>query len=198
MNAYILDNNSGGTTYIRWGRTTCPNDTSAKLVYDGYAAGSHYTHAGGGANYVCLPRDPLFETDVTGGLRSFMYGAEYEIPSGILNNLNNQDVPCAVCMTPRTNVLMIPGRNLCFNDWQLEYHGFLMSSYLGHAASKEYTCMDIDPESLESGSENDNGALFYLVEGQCGALKCPPYIQGQEITCAVCSYRGGTNSTSGN
>ena len=167
-------------------------------MYEGYAAGSHHTHAGGGANYVCLPRDPLFEDDITGGSRSLMYGAEYEIPSGVLNSLHDHDVPCAVCRTPRTNVLMIPGRNQCYNDWKLEYHGFLMSDYYGHASSKEYACMDSDPESLNSGTTNDNGALFYLVEGRCGSLKCPPYIEGREITCAVCSYCGRARSTPGN
>ena len=31
---------SGGVTYIRWGRTTCPNTTGTELVYKGRAAGS--------------------------------------------------------------------------------------------------------------------------------------------------------------
>ena len=193
---FILDNTPGGTTYIRWGRTSCSNTTAAELVYEGYAAGSHYTHSGGGANYVCLPRDPLFEPDVTSGSTSLIYGAEYETNSGAWKIYHNQDVPCAVCRTPRTNVLMLPGRNQCYNDWQLEYTGFLMSDYYGYS-SKEYTCVDAYPETLNSGSTNANGALFYFVEARCGALKCPPYIEGREITCAVCSYRGRASSTPG-
>ena len=109
---------------------------------------------------------------------------------------HNQDVPCAVWRTPRTNVLMLPGRNQCYNDWQLEYTGFLMSDYYGYS-SKEYACVDAYPETLNSGSTNANGALFYFVEARCGALKCPPYIEGREITCAVCSYRGRASSTPG-
>ena len=90
----------------------------------------------------------------------------------------------------------LPGRNQCYNDWQLEYTGFLMSHYYGYS-SKEYTCVDAYPETLNSGSTNANGALFYFVEARCGALKCPPYIEGREITCAVCSYRGRASSTPG-
>ena len=41
---------SGGATYIRWGRTTCPDTEGTELVYAGRAAGSHYSYSGGGAN----------------------------------------------------------------------------------------------------------------------------------------------------
>ena len=46
---------SGGATYIRWGRTTCPNATETELVYAGRAAGTHYTQKGGTNNYLCHP-----------------------------------------------------------------------------------------------------------------------------------------------
>ena len=52
--------NSGkGVVYTRWGRTSCPNDTGAELVYEGITGGSFWDH-GGGANYVCLPKDPQY------------------------------------------------------------------------------------------------------------------------------------------
>ena len=50
---------SGGVVYIRWGRTTCPN-TGAELLYKGIAGGSHYSHSGGGANYLCLHKVPQY------------------------------------------------------------------------------------------------------------------------------------------
>ena len=53
---------AGGAVYTRWGRTTCPNVTGTQLVYAGRAAGSHYAHKGGGANYLCLPNDPSYLT----------------------------------------------------------------------------------------------------------------------------------------
>ena len=186
----FTDNVRDGTTYIRWGKTSCSNYTDAELVYDGYATGGYYTHTGSGTNYLCLPKDPLHEPDIASGSRVRIYGAEYTKQPGFKNNLHNHDVPCAVCRTHRTNVLMIPGRKQCYNKWRLEYHGFLMTSLYTDASPKEFVCMDADPESLDSGFEDQNGALFYPVEARCGSLKCPPYIDNREVTCSVCSYIG--------
>ena len=33
---------SGGVTYVRWGRTTCPDTEGTEAVYTGRAAGTHY------------------------------------------------------------------------------------------------------------------------------------------------------------
>ena len=41
---------SGGVTYVRWGRTTCPNTPGTELVYTGRAAGSSWDISGGGGN----------------------------------------------------------------------------------------------------------------------------------------------------
>ena len=49
---------SGGATYIRWGKTSCPSITGTSLLYNGRAAKSYYNHAGGGGNYQCLPNNP--------------------------------------------------------------------------------------------------------------------------------------------
>ena len=50
---------SGGATYIRWGKSSCP--TSSEEVYSGIAAGSHYSHSGGGTNYLCMPKVPEYD-----------------------------------------------------------------------------------------------------------------------------------------
>ena len=49
---------AGGVVYTRWGRTSCPSNTGAQLLYEGIAGGSYYNTYGGGANYVCLPKVP--------------------------------------------------------------------------------------------------------------------------------------------
>ena len=49
---------SGGVTYVRWGRTTCPDTEGTEVVYTGRAAGSYYYHKGGGANYQCVTEEP--------------------------------------------------------------------------------------------------------------------------------------------
>ena len=69
----------GGNVYIRWGRTTCPNTTGTELVYQGIAAGSWYSHTGGGANYLCLPQEPKYSNYRPGVQgHSPLYGTEYE------------------------------------------------------------------------------------------------------------------------
>ena len=68
---------SGGVSYIRWGRITCP--TGATLVYNGKAAGSHYSKGGGATNHLCLPNDPEYLTYKSGkwSHSSKIYAAEY-------------------------------------------------------------------------------------------------------------------------
>ena len=40
-----------------------------------------------------------------------------------------------------------------------------------------------------TGAEDEGGAFFYPVEGNCqnGNLPCDPYINGAELACVVCS-----------
>ena len=190
--ARIQSKSQGGSTYVRWGRTSCPgNDTDQ--VYSGYTAGSHYSETGAAVNYLCL--SPVAQwasyTDaVDSGAK--IYGAEYELTDqrSILffgNPLIDDNVPCSVCRSSRSSVLMVPGRNTCFNGWNLEYAGYLASGGYGHRAATEYLCLDANPETLPGGFSDQNGKLFYLVEGICGSLECPPYENGRELTCAVCS-----------
>ena len=121
---------SGGVTYVRWGRSSCPNVTGAELVYKGRAAGSWYSHSGGGANYQCITENPRnFEFGPGTVDHSLMYGVEYESggPSSI-SPLQNEDVPCAVCyVATRDTVLMIPGTYVCPRSWTREYYGWLMA-----------------------------------------------------------------------
>ena len=48
---------NGGVVFTRWGRFACPNTTRTQLLYKGKAAGSHYSHTGGGANYIFKSND---------------------------------------------------------------------------------------------------------------------------------------------
>ena len=84
------------------------------LIIVGQAGGNNYNNKGGGSNYRYLLNDPdngkpySYANDV-------LYEAEYEVggsekPSG-LDNLENKDVPCAVCRRRgKSFVLMIPGK----------------------------------------------------------------------------------------
>ena len=102
-------------------------------------------------------------------------------------NLHDEDVPCSVCRITRPTVIMIPGRNQCYSGWTLEYKGYLVAGYYGHTAPTEYVCLVDNPDVIPHGHANQNGKLFYMVEGRCGSLTCPPYVDGRELTCVVCS-----------
>ncbi|XP_062573101.1 short-chain collagen C4-like [Saccostrea cucullata] len=179
----------GGSVYTRWGRKNCPK--TAILVYSGYVGGSHYVHRGGAVEPLCLPKDPQWGRNNRrmDNSRGFVYGAEYEVKRDIVNSdVHNQDVPCAVCMTENEkSVIVIPARKTCYDGWRREYWGYLMTGYYNHPAASTYTCVDAHPQALHGGRGNHDGYLFYPVEARCGSLKCPPYKNGWEFTCVVCS-----------
>jgi hypothetical protein len=114
-----------------------------------------------------------------------MYGGEYEHN---FDGLTDQDTPCSVCLNKNAHSsIMIPGSNACYNGWNLECRGVLVSGYYGHKAASTYICLDEKPEIVDGGAANQDGKLLYTVVGKCGSLKCPPYKNNYEITCAVCS-----------
>ena len=165
-----------------------------KCVYTfiGYTAGGYHSDKGGGANMLCLPENPTWGKYKNGldSLRGYIYGAEIDIygPGNIFDhNVNQQDQPCVVCSSSYAVTHMFPGRVNCFPGWSLQYTGYLMSNFHGRDLNIEYFCMDSDPEALAHGGTNDDQSIIYLVEGRCGSLPCPPYVDGREIACAVCS-----------
>lgn len=62
-----------------------------------------------------------------------------------------------------------------------------MAGCKNHLAGTTYTCVDSHPDTLQGGSIYKGGKLFYPVEAHCGSLKCPPFVAGGELACAVCS-----------
>jgi hypothetical protein len=155
--------------------------------------GSWYQHTGGGSNYLCLPLNPIFDK-ITSGFQgnSYMYGTEYQT-SGQTNifpkTLHYHDAPCAVCYTKsRGSHLMIPARNVCPSGWNLEYKGYLMSAYYGNNNGRtQFICVDGNAEGTTGSQSSQDGAVLYFVESICGSLPCPPYADGKELTCVVCT-----------
>ncbi len=161
----------------------------------GIAGGKWYSHVGSGSNYLCLPATPEYD-DIQAGAQSsrgYVYSAEYELDHAFppYAEMDNQDVPCAVCRAVnRGSMMMIPAKMNCPSEWVREYHGYLMSGYHGHDSSFEFVCVDRNPEARPGGSSgNQYGALFYPVESRCssGNLPCGPYIDGGELACVVCT-----------
>ncbi|XP_078697937.1 uncharacterized protein LOC144925718 [Branchiostoma floridae x Branchiostoma belcheri] len=189
----LFQGQTGTSVYVRWGRKTCPTNHGTELIYSGVAGGSAHDQPGGGTNYQCLPTDPQwgrYQDGVQRG-KAYMYGAEYQLGTNIpfgSTSLHDNDVPCAVCYVPtRGSKLMIPARNTCYSGWTREYHGYLMAGKYNHPGSKEYVCVDEQPEVMPGGQADQNGALFYPVEARCGSLPCPRYEEGRELTCVVCT-----------
>ena len=143
---------SGGLTYIRWGRTVCPDTNDTELVYKGRVAGSYWSHSGGGSNYQCMTESPQnFDFGRGTADASYIYGAEYRafgnVPSSNLH-LNADDVPCAVCyVASRETVLMIPGTYICPSNWTREYYGYLMTerTHVAHKGRTTFECVDVAP-----------------------------------------------------
>ena len=175
---------AAGSIYTRWGSDSCPGDS--RLVYNGRAAGSFYSHTGSGGNHVCMPDTPEYSLPTRPGFdkHGVIYGTEYQTP---LNGVHDLNVPCAVCLAPRAVVMMLPAKTTCPSSWTTEYTGYLMSAHHRHQKST-YQCVDKDQMSLPGHHGNEDGALFYHVEADCGfGLLCPPYVEEKELTCAICT-----------
>ncbi|XP_036355763.1 short-chain collagen C4-like [Octopus sinensis] len=185
-----------GSLYTRWGRTTC--HTNSSLVYDGVVGGQFFAHFGGGSNLLCLPNDPIWANyTAVGEVGGWIYGSEYQLdlyPTNKLfsfanaESIHDHNVPCAICLTRKPAVvMMLPARNECYTGWTAEYSGYLMSERHSHQGRHEYVCVDYAPEADPAGYRDENGALLYFVQAACGSLPCPPYVNGRELTCVVCS-----------
>ena len=169
--------------YTRWGHNGCPNVPGTQFVYAGRAAGSYYNHRGSGANHLCMPQNPQYSLPTRSGVdrHGRLYGSEYQSP---LTTTQDLQVSCAVCLvTSRETVMMLPGRTACPISWTREYFGYLMSAHHDHHRSM-YECVDQSQASPLGGEGNENGALFYHVEVDCGyGLQCSPYTENLELTC---------------
>ncbi|XP_053399626.1 short-chain collagen C4-like [Mercenaria mercenaria] len=178
-----------GSVYVRWGRNICPEHAAA--IYNGYVAGKKHDDEGGGSDSLCLPSDPVWSnySDVDDRNRGFIYGTEFDEEGVNIFGYSvlQQDVPCVVCKTHKSAHVMVPARAKCYPGWKEEYSGYLMSAYRSHPGPHNHICVDSDPEFIPRGSDNDNEHILYLMEARCGSLPCPPYVQGRELPCVVCS-----------
>ena len=128
-------------------RTTCSNTTGTKLQYAGRAAGTWFSHGGGGANILCLPDRPhtlptLLEYKVDGHI-CMALSMRLMMVHFALSTITMSHVQC---VTHRT-VMMIPAQYACPSSWTREYYGYLMTSHYGHGHTI-YKCVDISPQSV--------------------------------------------------
>ena len=181
----IPGSGSGGSIYIRWGNSLCPNVPGTLLVYAGKTGGS-FANNGGGANHICMPPNPDYTLATRKGIQgyAYVYGTEYEDP---IVGTDDSNAPCAVCYTTRSTVMMIPAKTSCPPSWTKEYIGYLMTERQDLQRSM-YECVDSNQEPIpETRHLNRNGALLYHVEASCNGMDCPPYDPEKELTCVVCT-----------
>ena len=153
---------------------------------------SHYIHTGSGVNYLCLPLDPEDPDNVQGGEQNGarVYGVEYrKWNSGrFFADVDLHDAPCAVCEAQgRSQLLMIPAKRTCPAGWTFEYEGVLASEHSTHASGGEFICISKDPEATIGSQSIEAGDYMNVAEAVCGALPCPPYGNGNELSCVVCT-----------
>ena len=166
---------------VRWGKSSCPQVEGTQIVYSGITGGTFWNQQGGGANYLCMPKDPEYSPTLRyrpgANGHALVYGTEYELP---LQGSQDHDVPCAVChVSTRPTVLMIPAKASCPPTWTREYYGYLMIAQKGPGHYHTmFECVDKDQESLPDTQANTNGALY------CHRL---PYNNHQELNCVVCT-----------
>ena len=181
----------GGAMYVRWGKRSCPRIEGTKMMYSGFAGGTHYTHEGGGANLLCMPAEPEYTLDHRPGVGgySLMYKVDYAYPTRI--HIQHRSVPCAVChVSTRPAIFMIPAKTTCPSSWTREYYGYIMSSYAGEGRGRLlFECVDKDYEALPGSMNGANNDLLHHVEASCGdnGFPCPPYDEQKEINCVVCT-----------
>ena len=73
--------------------------------------GEHYTHSGGAANYLCLPKVPKYDQYKDGVQHGgLMYGTEYQLSFNPFDKtLQDHNAACAVCyVESRGSMLMMP------------------------------------------------------------------------------------------
>ena len=151
-------------------------------------AGVFYNQKGGGANYLCLPNDPEYETLNANPPHYYsqIYGTEYEWP---IAGSHDHNAPCAVChaMT-RAAKVMIPAKTSCPPNWTREYYGYLQGDAVWPNRQRtEYVCVDKAQVSVRGSHASMDGSTLFHVIAACHGIECPPYNANDVLTCTVCT-----------
>ena len=154
-------------------------------------AGTRHDQAGS-AEYLCLHKQPQFLSTRSGtqGEGSYLEGTEYASSQGpAFTSMAGHDAPCAVCYAPtRIAKITIPGRISCPPSWTREYYGYFMAErYHPTRKSRVPLCVDIRAQSVPGSGSGYFDSTLYFIETRCRGIACPPYSNGAEITCAVCT-----------
>ena len=185
------DAGSSGVTYVRWGRTVCPQGTST--VYTGVAAGTKYDTKGGTSDTLCLASNPQYRSgDGSSPTPAYLSKVKYAIDGGPLNEHHTYDTPCAFChTTTKSTSFVLPGCYTCPSGWHTEYSGYLMTEWTtsNRGGRKDTVCIDQDPEDIPGTKGGHWPAVVHPMHASCTStgFSCPPFNASKPLTCAVCS-----------
>ena len=170
---------SGGVTYVRWGKSSCPDVAGTKLLYRGQIGGNLNYDTQGGGSFLCLPETPEYQFSEEKYVRSEVYGINYA---------------CAVCSaTTRVAHVMIPARTSCALGWTREYYGYLVSQSYNQSNVENLrsplTCADKDFTYDANFESSTNYAYLYKVTASCNGLPCSAnkYERKKNLECVVCT-----------
>ncbi|XP_071961192.1 uncharacterized protein [Antedon mediterranea] len=169
----------------------------------GVMSGAPHNDNGSGTNYLCLPDQPRYKFTMAGyqitrGSITAVEFRESQKDFKPTKDLHGVNFPCAVCQAPRSVSLLLPADTKCPIGWITEFSGYMMASRKDETRA-EYVCVDKSPSYIKGSDKPDGDAdwemasRLFLVEGRCnaeaavGGLPCPPYVDGYELTCAICT-----------
>lgn len=179
---YVYESINSGTTYTRWGKTSCPDNGSEK-IYSGFAVANNGPIFEAGGRLWCLSNDPEWKMYSNSTSTIGIMGIEYYADELFSADLKYYDVPCTVChVSIRSSTIMIPGRRSCYTDWIMEYSGYLMSSF-----SSDFICIDEDPDIVPGTNDTTYRHHLYFTEFYCWRQNCTPYVDDRQLTCVVCT-----------
>jgi hypothetical protein len=56
-----------------------------------------------------------------------------------------------------------------------------------HTSGEVPVCVDVRSESIPGSAAELAHSVLYFIEATCSGIPCPPYTNGAEITCVVCT-----------
>ena len=127
---------------------------------------------------------PIVGIEYQGGIAPPFFSLENNNYASLLD----LSPPCAVChSSTRSAQMMFPAMMTCPTGWNFEYEGYLVSENKNNRRSS-FICLDSAPQAIANSQGNQMGGHICAVEVQCGvSLPCPPYINGNEVPCVVCT-----------
>jgi hypothetical protein len=179
---------SNKAVYTRWGSRSCP--TGSTKMYEGFIAGSHHSHHGGGYNYLCMTEHsaapPGANTHDNNG--ELLYGVEYH-NTGSVDKNHGHDAACAVCQHDAAPYTFTQwGRyGSCTNGFEKVYEGLIMSDWYTHYKT-ESICVDMERAAhAGSSSGTQSQGILYTSEMEGGSAHEEWYPHDIELGCTVCA-----------